>query len=662
MVQKKSLDNRSPGLRVPVIPRAPRSARKRSLHKNTADGRNICAIELLACLAGKLLQETESSASNTASEGNDQLSLPKNALQDQFQGEDKSLKSEGQGSCEDGLFILEQASEDNQQKDFLKRSPEVESGALWDRSSVYTNSSCLEKENSDDKSVIISKSGFVVSGDLNSDKLVAVKEQVPDETFLKDSMADCAETPCFPNAFSSRQNIGMVLDRKDDDENFPRFYKSSSTKLKPYKPSSHIVNGRIRKLSTSKNTKVAPLRKDTKPSKSGTGRKVSNQKRRPFYSRERYQQHGFLQQRRKVFDGSCIVTSDGVLSSESDSTSHQIGVNGETMVSSLGLGDRASFEAKNPQVKISIKSFKIPELSIDVPETATVGSLKRTIMEAVTTILGGGLHVGVLLRGKKIHDDNRTLLQTGISSKENLDTLGFILESSLTQSHPSSITPQDSTCTLPCHIPEQLKGSLDKPVSDSEACDSASNPANLTGTCNDIVDSTHELTVSSNTDNATDKPLSDSRALVPVPEINPEPLAIVPANQKGKHPELSHRRIRRPFSVSEVEALVQAVEQLGTGRWRDVKLRAFENADHRTYVDLKDKWKTLVHTASIAPQQRRGEPVPQDLLDRVLSAHSYWSQHQSKQNGKASGRMAQTPPKMIKANAVPENVITDIGG
>jgi len=22
-------------------------------------------------------------------------------------------------------------------------------------------------------------------------------------------------------------------------------------------------------------------------------------------------------------------------------------------------------------------------------------------------------------------------------------------------------------------------------------------------------------------------------------------------------------------------------------RWRDVKLRAFENADHRTYVDLK---------------------------------------------------------------------------
>lgn len=46
---------------------------------------------------------------------------------------------------------------------------------------------------------------------------------------------------------------------------------------------------------------------------------------------------------------------------------------------------------------------------------------------------------------------------------------------------------------------------------------------------------------------------------------------------------------------------------------------------------LQDKWKTLVHTARISPQQRRGEPVPQELLDRVLNAHAYWSQQQAKQ-------------------------------
>jgi len=50
---------------------------------------------------------------------------------------------------------------------------------------------------------------------------------------------------------------------------------------------------------------------------------------------------------------------------------------------------------------------------------------------------------------------------------------------------------------------------------------------------------------------------------------------------------------------------------------------------------LQDKWKTLVHTARISPQQRRGEPVPQELLDRVLSAHAYWSQQQCKHQFKS---------------------------
>ena len=42
-------------------------------------------------------------------------------------------------------------------------------------------------------------------------------------------------------------------------------------------------------------------------------------------------------------------------------------------------------------------------------------------------------------------------------------------------------------------------------------------------------------------------------------------------------------------------------------------------------IALQDKWKTLVHTAHIAPHQRRGEQVPQDLLDRVLKAHTFWA-------------------------------------
>ncbi|KAI3731101.1 hypothetical protein L1987_62284 [Smallanthus sonchifolius] len=109
----------------------------------------------------------------------------------------------------------------------------------------------------------------------------------------------------------------------------------------------------------------------------------------------------------------------------------------------------------------------------------------------------------------------------------------------------------------------------------------------------------------------TQEPMEDCKALVVVPPLNAEVLIAVPLSENStKRCEFSQRRTRRLFSVSEVEALVEAVETLGAGRWRDVKMRAFNDANHRTYVDLKDKWKTLVHTASISPQQRRGQAVP----------------------------------------------------
>lgn len=47
----------------------------------------------------------------------------------------------------------------------------------------------------------------------------------------------------------------------------------------------------------------------------------------------------------------------------------------------------------------------------------------------------------------------------------------------------------------------------------------------------------------------------------------------------------------------------------------------------------QDKWKNLVHTASIPPQLRRGRAIPpQDLLDRVLAAQAYWTVHHAKRD------------------------------
>lgn len=76
-------------------------------------------------------------------------------------------------------------------------------------------------------------------------------------------------------------------------------------------------------------------------------------------------------------------------------------------------------------------------------------------MEAVTKILGGGLRVGVLLQGKKIRDDNKTLLQTGISDDNKLDALGFSLEPSGSLA-PPPLRDEDSPFPLTRDSPQPL--------------------------------------------------------------------------------------------------------------------------------------------------------------------------------------------------------------
>lgn len=70
-------------------------------------------------------------------------------------------------------------------------------------------------------------------------------------------------------------------------------------------------------------------------------------------------------------------------------------------------------------------------------------------MDAVTAVFGGGLRVGVVLHGKKIRDDNITLLQTGISCDDKVENLGFTLEPA-TVHPPLSQSSEDPRCLLPC--------------------------------------------------------------------------------------------------------------------------------------------------------------------------------------------------------------------
>lgn len=76
-------------------------------------------------------------------------------------------------------------------------------------------------------------------------------------------------------------------------------------------------------------------------------------------------------------------------------------------------------------------------------------------MEAVTTILEGGLRIGVLVHGKKVRDDSKMLLQSGISLDTLSDTLGFCLEPNPPQS-TKPLSPEDSDCVRPFNVPHSL--------------------------------------------------------------------------------------------------------------------------------------------------------------------------------------------------------------
>ncbi|KAJ4908420.1 Telomere repeat-binding protein 4 [Raphanus sativus] len=566
------------------IPKAPRSTRRKvsTTERDDDVDSHITAFDLLASLAGKLLEESESSSSTSSTYGGDDSQedhllagkmIKLEQVEDVYNNNKLASKSPSEITSETSLRIPSDCVLEQTPVSDCKRALDLkplESGGITEETGVVNVGAGFEQ-------------GEATNGLM-----------ITDTISLKDP------------SHESVHRDGSKLVCRDDDENYCKYYKFSD---KSYRPMTRVGHRRITKKSMviKYGRAVVPRSKCFKDTRTDGCLKALYRKRKLCYGYNQWK-HESVRRKRRLCDKGWVVYSDGGggLSSESVTNS----------------------PVKGESVKLSIKSFRIPELFIEVPGTATVGSLKRTVMEAVTALLGDGIRIGVLVQGKKVRDDKSTLSQTGLSCRENLDNLGFTLEPGSSE-NPVISMPTDST-----NLSERSAAS--SPALDSRSpflLQDAHHVINI-GTC---VENSQELVpyqIDITADERQQQPSSDSRAIVPVPPMEPDALAIVPLKEKPKRTELSQRRTRRPFSVTEVESLVHAVEELGTGRWRDVKLRSFGDASHRTYVDLKDKWKTLVHTASISPQQRRGEPVPQELLDRVLAAHRHWSQHQVKQNGK----------------------------
>ncbi|KAG1371713.1 telomere repeat-binding protein 2 [Cocos nucifera] len=685
-VLKKRLDYGSSGYQVPAMPHVPRSARgKRSVRKKVDDNQ-MCAFDLLATVAGKLLSERESSLTPCNITGTSNPTTEKDVIkQDQLDNE-KPFKTEAfdQGGCDDSTLGSEIIFHRLGSYTSKEHSQMPNAGALSPASAfvksgnrdVFAGESVSRGEfgHSLHTSTTAQKCGTrrycpgsVESGACEGDGIKTplqaeqritgnvIARSAPDMYSLADPMDLDAKPPALVSSDSSAEvppcgdhvpynsSVPQCRDEmkfsvaRDDDENSSGCTNPGTVTTNACKAPC-IGNRRIKKLLASKYWKVGPTMSKDEELSNTVEMKPVFRSRRMSCTRQRTQRSSF--KRRKLFERFSISASDGGIFREGisnppgkggikvEARHSAVTLHGANGALSSTRGQKSSYESRDYHVKFSIKSFKVPELFIEIPENSTVGSLKRTVLEAVTAILGRGLRVGVLLQGRKVRDDSKTLRQAGISHGERLDNLGFTLEPNPTQAPAPLANPEDPHLLHFSDAIEPLSRIPPaNPTPDQGTSDTTPQPV-LTFIAN-CPESDHDSVHSPADVSSLNKTTGNSRALVPVPPMNVEALAVVPL-RKSRHSEMVQRRIRRPFTVAEVEALVQAVEKLGTGRWRDVKLRAFENAKHRTYVDLKDKWKTLVHTARISPQQRRGEPVPQELLDRVLSAHAYWSQQQAR--------------------------------
>lgn len=97
-----------------------------------------------------------------------------------------------------------------------------------------------------------------------------------------------------------------------------------------------------------------------------------------------------------------------------------------------------------------------------------------------------------------------------------------------------------------------------------------------------------------------------------------------------------------PWALEEAEALVEGVARCGGGKWADIKKLGFAAIEHRTAVDLKDKWRNLLRIAMLPhqPVKNAGDKkreIPLGLLARVRELAAKQAKKAQAQDGRSRG-------------------------
>ncbi|KAF2547026.1 hypothetical protein F2Q70_00019573 [Brassica cretica] len=505
MVLQTRLDYGFNGYEVPPTPRAARSPRKSAFKKKSENNQISSSFDLLAAVAGKLLLESggvsSSSSNNASGDNNEDRCGGKKEPDDQMVVEETHCDHHHDNNAERSFFVSEILPKAREMESF-NRSPNPNKDFLFGSTSGITYEYSSEK--------------------LGTQELAYEEAKIHNGDCFRSDTND--KKPML-----ERLNCEPELSKNKDKHHIDLLNGMENN------------DGRVKKVLSSKYCKVSSNQKDTMVAGSDLDLKPGYYSKKHCLKSLRSEKKYPIKKRRYF---------DGYTASQSEETVRNEGLSGsprKAFLSTIACQKQPALQSRDSHVKLGIKSFRVPELSIEVPETATIGSLKRTVLEAVTTILEGGLRIGVLVHGKKVRDDNKMLLQTGISLDTLSDTLSFCLETNPPQS-TKPLSPKDSDYMRPCNVPHTLTKCLPTLGKHAKPSDS----------------------VESDLDSKPSSPFRDkpvySRALIPVsPPLHAQALNVVP-HRKPKRSEVAQRRIRRPFSVAEVEALVQAVERLGTGR------------------------------------------------------------------------------------------------
>lgn len=267
------------------------SSQRGGPHKKLVDESKLCAFELLAAVAGKLLQESESSTSSNVAE--------KMELKD-----DKTFKSEkfDHGSCAESSFIPEISVQERNLLSNFKGIPQVETDYVAEQTSVHPISDSLEKidcdiklgicedKNGDENTTCKIGGPVCVSNSFNH-KVESKSEDLSDDeknplgylskantSTVNDPIGECVNTNVMINSESSvkfplyRNSIpgsllrkrwnNVKLGNRDDDENSFGCNKSSTKSIRPLRPQPRIGRHRMRKMMASKYWKAAPKLKE----------------------------------------------------------------------------------------------------------------------------------------------------------------------------------------------------------------------------------------------------------------------------------------------------------------------------------------------------------------------------------------------------------------